>query len=92
METMATHTCPNTRWWLSRPRARGEEMTFSPPDMAASHSDSREWEAGLAGGGEYRHWLGRLGCKRVGNQEEGMSSMGRLSLAVEEKILSDGRN
>lgn len=67
-------------------------MTFSPPDMAASLSDSREWEAGLAGGREYRHWLGRLDCKRVGKQEEGMSSIGRLSLAVQEKTLSDGRN
>lgn len=89
---MATHACPNTRWWLSRPRARGEEMTFSPPDMAASHSDSREWEAEPAGGREYRHWLGRLSCERGGKQEEGRSSMGRLSLTAEEKILSDGRN
>lgn len=54
-QMMAMHTCPNTRWWLSRPRPRGEEMTFSPPDMAASHNDSREWEAGPAGGREYRH-------------------------------------
>lgn len=54
-------------------------MTFSPPDMAASHSDSREWEAGQAGGREGRHWLGRLGCERVGEQEEGRSSMRRLS-------------
>lgn len=90
-ETMATHTCPNTRWWLSRPGTGGEEMTFSPPDMAVSHNDSREWEAGPAGGRECRHWLGRLGCERVDKQKEGRSSTGQLSLALEEKILSDGR-
>lgn len=67
-------------------------MTFSPPDMAASHSDSREWEAGPAGGRECRHWLGRLGCEGVGKQEEGRNSNRQFSLAAEEKILSDGRN
>lgn len=83
---MAMHTRPNTRWWLSRPGTGREEMTFSPPDMAASHSDSREWEAGQAGGRECRHWLGRLGWERVGKQEEGRS------LAMEKEILSDGRS
>lgn len=83
---MAMHTRPNTRWWLSRPGTGREEMTFSPPDMAASHSDSREWEAGQAGGRECRHWLGRLGWERVGRQEEGRR------LATEEEILSDGRS